>query len=105
MTVKKSGEVTITATRAADANYSAVSVDWTFTVEQKPAEPTLNLASGPFVYTSNPITPLVTVVVEGKTLGAGEYAVAYSNNVNAGAASVSVSTTRNMPRNREARPV
>lgn len=63
-------------------------------VEIKPnpvtATITLTLASDPVPYTGLPIKPPVTVNVEGKTLSAGEYTTTYSNNINAGTATVSV---------------
>ena len=57
---------------------------------QVPATITLTLASDPLPYTGRPIKPDVTVKVEGKQLDASEYSTTYSNNTNAGTATVSV---------------
>ena len=57
---------------------------------QVPATITLTLASDPLPYTGRPIKPAVTVIVEGKQLDASEYSTTYSNNINAGTATVSV---------------
>ena len=63
-------------------------------VEIKPkpvtATITLTLTSDPVPYTGHPIKPAVTVIVEGKPLDASEYSTTYSNNINAGTATVSV---------------
>lgn len=59
-------------------------------VEIKDAHVTLE--ADKFTHTGKPITPKVTVTVDGKTLTAGkDYSVAYTDNVTVGTASVTVS--------------
>ena len=95
VTILKSGSVTITATRAADGNYGEASVSWPFSVERKPVTPVITLSSStpPYTYSGVEHRPSVTVTAEGRTLGAGEYTTAYSDNINAGTATVTVQNT------------
>jgi len=54
----------------------------------------ITLAPGPYVFTGSARTPTVTsVVVGGVTLGTQHYTVGYTNNVNAGTATVTVTAT------------
>ena len=77
-----------------DSNGASVTEPRQLLVEIKPklatATITLTLASDSVPYTGRPIKPPVTVNVEGKTLSASEYSTTYSNNINAGTATVSV---------------
>ncbi len=81
--------------------YKAVGDDGTETIPELviaeilpktvPATVTVNLTSDPLQCTGSPLKPSVTVVVENKTLTNNvDYTVAYSNNVKAGTATVTV---------------
>ena len=58
------------------------------------AGPVITLEGTSFVYTSNSITPAVSsVVVNNATIPATEYNISYSNNINPGTATVTISVS------------
>ena len=94
VTIKGIGTTTITVTATAGKNYKAGSASYTLEVvngiiDIADCDFALNPAS--YTYNGSARKPAVTVTYQGKELAAGtDYNVAYSKNVNAGTASVTV---------------
>ena len=94
VTIKGIGTTTITVTATAGTNYKAGSASYTLEVvngiiDIADCDFALNPAS--YTYNGSARKPAVTVTYQGKELAAGtDYNVAYSKNVNAGTASVTV---------------
>lgn len=96
VTIVGVGTTTITATAArVEGKYAETTKFYTLTVNPKTTTITVSVAEGPFTYTGSEIKPGVTVTpAEGGTLSGGtDYALTYSNNVNAGTATVTVTRT------------
>ena len=82
------GEATVTVTFK--GNYSG-SLEKTFTItEKKVNNPAIELSQNSFVYDGTAKTPNVTVKDGGTVISEGEYEVSYSNNINAGTATVTI---------------
>ncbi len=76
------------------SNYSAVSVEHEFTINPKPVtNPTITLTipDGGYTYDGNAKKPAVVVKDGDNVIDPKEYSVSYSNNINAGTATVAVS--------------
>lgn len=79
------------------ANYKVTITKGTLTVTQKQGttdNEILSLASTSFVYDGTAQTPAVTLKIDGKVVPSGEYSVSYSNNKNAGTATVTISDAK-----------
>ena len=85
------GTATVTITDKEGGNYT-VSGTKTFTITPKPVTaPTIQLAKTSVTYSGTAQEPAVTAVKDGETtISAEEYAVSYSNNTNAGTATVTI---------------
>ena len=97
VTIAGVGTATITATAAkVEGQYAATSASYTLTVNPKTITPAVKVADGTYTYNDGAeITPNVTVssdaLVNGDTLTKDtDYTVTYSNNINAGTATVTV---------------
>lgn len=84
------GTATVTITDKEGGNYT-VSGTRTFTITAKSvAAPTIELATSTFVYDGTAQEPGVTVKDGTTTIPASEYTISYSNNTNAGTATVTI---------------
>jgi hypothetical protein len=85
------GPATVTITDNDGGNYT-VSGTTTFTITPKAVTaPTIELAESSFTYDGTAKKPVVTAVKDGETtIPAEEYTVSYSNNTNAGTATVTI---------------
>ena len=86
------GTATVHINDKSGGNYTVNGTAY-FTIAKKTVSPTITLnLPGPYVYTGSAITPGVTVVdnADSKEIPATEYTVTYSNNINAGTATVTV---------------
>ena len=97
VTIAGVGTATITATAAkVEGQYAATSASYTLTVNPKTITPAVQVTGGPYTYNDGAeIKPNVTVsseaLVNGDALTEGtDYTVTYSNNINAGTATVTV---------------
>ena len=86
------GTATVTITDKEGGNYT-VSGTKTFTINPKTvSSPTIALATTSYTYDGNAKQPGVSSVKDGSTtIASSEYTVSYSNNVNAGTATVTIS--------------
>ena len=86
------GTATVTITDKENGNYT-VSGSTTFTISPKTvSNPTIELSTSSFTYNGLANEPSVTSVKDGETvIPTGEYTVGYSNNTNAGTATVTIS--------------
>ncbi|MCX4373253.1 MAG: S-layer homology domain-containing protein, partial [Dysosmobacter sp.] len=88
------GTATVTITNV-EGNYT-VSGTATFTITAKPLAGASVSATGPFTYTGSALTPDPIVTLGGQTLVKGtDYTVAYTNNTDAGTATITVTGTGN----------
>lgn len=96
LTIIGVGTTTVTATQAGNDNYESFSRDYTLTVNPKNASDlTINTISA-ITYNGLAQTPAVIVKDGSTTLTEGtDYTVAYSNNVNAGTATVTITGSGN----------
>ncbi len=85
------GTATVTISDKTGGNYT-VSGTKTFTINPKTVtSPTITLASTPCTYNGNAQQPAVSSVKDGNvTIASSEYTVSYSNNVNAGTATCTI---------------
>lgn len=90
-TVTKAGSYNLTVTGT--GNYTG-SVQQAFTVAKKSITPNVEV-TGTYTYTGSAITPTVTVKVDTIELATSDYALEYSNNTDAGEATVTVKATAN----------
>lgn len=90
-TVTKAGSYNLTVTGT--GNYTG-SVQQAFTVAKKSITPDVEVTGGN-TYTGSAITPTVTVKVDTIELATSDYALEYSNNTDAGEATVTVKATAN----------
>ena len=97
VTIAGVGTATITATAAkVEGQYAETSASYTLTVNPKTITPAVQVTGGPYTYNDGAeIKPNVTVsseaLVNGDALTEGtDYTVTYSNNINAGTATVTV---------------
>lgn len=94
VTIKGIGTTTITVTATAGTNYKAGSASYTLEVVNgiiDIADCDFALNPSSYTYNGSERKPAVTVTYQGKELAEGkDYNTAYSNNVNAGTASVTV---------------
>ena len=97
---KEAGTYTVTYRVVGDDNHSADAADSTtsgsvaVTIRQKRLDtPKITVAPGPYTYTGSAHEPAVTVEDVDTLLPAGEYAVSYRNNIDAGTATVVVTST------------
>lgn len=99
VTVKKTGKAEIRVTSKGTPNYESAELVITITVKETPVQPVeqtkltkdntvIKVAN--VTYTGKTQKPSVTVVVDGHKLTAADFTLTYSNNVNAGAAKVTV---------------
>ena len=95
-TIKGAGTTTVTATQAGNDEYEAFSREFTLTVNAKNVSNlTINSISA-VTYSGSAKTPTVTVKDGTTTLVSGtDYTVSYSNNINAGTATVTITGTGN----------
>ena len=86
------GTATVTITDKSGGNYT-VSGSKTFTIQPKVVtNPTITLSQTSYTYNGSARTPNVTSVKDGNnTIASSEYTVGYSNNINAGTATVTIS--------------
>ena len=84
------GETTIHATAARSSEYASASAGYTLKVLPKLVENPTVTVNGSFTYTGAAIKPEITVKDGDTVIPAGEYSVAYTNNVKAGTATVTV---------------
>lgn len=86
------GTTTITASMANDKNYTAASDSYVLTVIKRDASSMMvSLSQDTYVYDGTARRPSVTVTDAGRTLMMGtDYSVSYSNNINKGNATVTV---------------
>lgn len=90
LTFKSAGTATITVT-AKSANYNDTIVKVTATTKTPYTLASISLGTTSYTYDGNAKTPSVTVIDnEGDSWGTYAYSVTYSNNVNAGTATVTV---------------
>ena len=82
------GTATVTATAGSRSNYTG-SVTATFAITAASIDNAVVVAEDT-EYTGKPVTPAVTVTVNGVVLSAADYTVAYSNNTEVGTAEVSI---------------
>ena len=94
VTITGCGDATITATVTDGKNYSYATKTATYTLTVNPRDlssATVSTTPDSYVYDGNPKTPGVTVVLGGKTLVKDtDYEVSFSNNTEAGSATVTV---------------
>ena len=85
------GTATATITAKENGNFSS-SASATFTIEKRDlSDAVITLADGPYVYTGSEIKPdIASVVVGGITVDANEFDIVYTNNVNDGTATVTI---------------
>ena len=84
------GTATVTVTNKDGGNY-VVSGTKTFTINRKTvSNPTITLSETSYVYDDNPKMPSVTVKDGNNVIPPSEYSVSYSNNKNAGTATVTI---------------
>ena len=85
------GTATVTVKAKTGKNW-AVNGSKTFTIKRKEVfDPTITLSETSYVYDGNPKTPDVTTVKDGSdVIPTSEYSVSYSDNTNAGTATVTV---------------
>ena len=90
-TIKGAGTTTVTATQAGNDEYEAFSREFTLTVNAKNVSNlTINSISA-VTYSGSAKTPTVTVKDGSTTLTSGtDYTVSYSNNINAGTATATI---------------
>lgn len=91
VTILKAGTATITATKAADGDYNAATDTLEVTVNSKSLEGAQVQVSGSYIYDGNAKEPSgenVTVTLDGEPLTADDYTLSYTNNTNAGEATV-----------------
>ena len=94
--INVSSKAAVTVKEKADGNYSFTSVTQNFTIQQKEVTPVILLEKSPSYstpYTGSPITPAVTVVVDGEELPTRDCKAEYSNNIDVGTATVRVKST------------
>lgn len=86
------GTTTITASMADDKNYTAASDSYVLTVVKRDANSmSVSLSQDTYVYDGTARRPSVTVTDAGRSLMMGtDYSVSYSNNINKGTATVTV---------------
>ena len=85
------GNYDIKADISATTNYNSGSCTNTFTISPKTvSSPTITLSPSEYTYSGNPCRPGVTVKDGSTTIPSTEYTVNYSNNVNAGIATVTI---------------
>ena len=98
-TILKVGTATITATKAADVDYNEATATLTVTVNSKSLENAQVQVSGEYTYDGNAKEPsgnAVTVTLDGKTLIENtDYTLSYSNNTDAGEATVTATAAEN----------
>ena len=92
VTVLKTGKTTISAKFAGNVTYEAGSVSYVLTVAPKTvSSPTITLSETSYTFDGTAKTPAVVSVKDGETvIPATEYTVGYSNNTNAGTATVTI---------------
>ncbi len=91
VTAKAIGSVTITVLAPETDNYRENSAVLTLTVAAELTKSNVTLSQSSYVYDGSAKRPAVTVTYGGKTLTSGtDYTAAYSSNVNAGTATVTV---------------
>ena len=90
------GTATVTIADKANGNYT-VSGSATFTISPKEvSSPTIALSQTSYTYDGSAKTPTVSSVKDGSTtIASGEYTVSYSNNTNAGTATVTIADKAN----------
>lgn len=86
------GEYVITATQTdgTNSNYAITFVDGTFTIAAKTSAPTIELSAETFTYDGTAREPTVTVKDGENVIPVSEYTVAYSDNIDAGTAKVTI---------------
>lgn len=85
------GTYTVKATFAETDTYTAATAYATFTIDPKSINGATVEVDGTYTYTGNAQTPTsITVTLDGTALTADNYTVAYTNNINAGAATATV---------------
>ena len=99
VTILKAGTATITATKAEDGDYNGATDTLTVTVNSKSLENAQVQVSGEYTYDGNAKEPsgnAVTVTLDGKTLIENtDYTLSYSNNTDAGEATVTATAAEN----------
>ena len=99
VTIVGAGSATITATVEDSGydSYATKTASYTLTVSPKTVNnPTITLADGTYTYDGTQKQPTVNSVKDGNTtIPASEYTVGYSNNINAGTATVTISDKPN----------
>ena len=87
---------TVTITDKANGNYTVSNCSATFTINPKVvSSPTIELSQTSYTYNGSAQTPTVTVKDGSTTIASGEYTVSYSNNTNAGTATVTIADKAN----------
>ena len=86
------GTATVTVTNKDGGNYVFSGINsFSFTINPKTvSNPTIELSETSYVYDANPKTPSVTVKDGNNVIPPSEYSVSYSDNTNAGTATVTV---------------
>ena len=93
--VTNAGQKTVTISDNANGNYN-VSGSANFTINAKTvSSPTIELSATSFTYNGSAQKPSVTVKDGETTINASEYTVGYSNNTNAGTATVNITDKAN----------
>ncbi len=84
-------EVVVSLTGSAAINYTIENPTVSWSIEQRSLSgATVSITGGDWVYTGQAIQPTVTVDIEGVDFASNDYRVVYTNNVNAGTATVTV---------------
>ncbi|WP_135557153.1 MBG domain-containing protein [Paenibacillus cymbidii] len=91
VTITGAGSVTITATKAGDNDYKAAAATASFTVNKRNLSNATVDVTGTFTYTGAAQTPSAVTVTDTATIAAGDWTISgYSNNTNAGTATVTL---------------
>ena len=86
----EAGTATVTVTAVVGGNYSGTA-STTFTIQKKSMFDDMIATINPVTYTGQPLTPDISVTYNGMNLVLGrDYTVSYSDNVNAGYATVTI---------------
>lgn len=95
VTITGAGTTSVTATAAATMDYAETSAHYTLTVTPKKVNPSITIETNAIVYDETEKRPEV-VVKDGNTVFAADsYTVVYTNNINAGKATVTVTMKGN----------
>ncbi len=93
--VTNAGQKTINISNV-NGNYTVSNCSATFTINPKEVtNPTIELSQTSYTYNGSAQTPTVTVKDGSTTIASGEYTVSYSNNTNAGTATVTIADKAN----------